>query len=180
MDADAPRPPHSEHLMPIRANSTTANSPCLRINCFAGSGPRWPHVVHMASRIQPCGVSFRLISLGCRFRFLPIPEHNQNARDESTARLVRHARRMPGPTQSQAGQSRPEAETDLIALLGGRRHGTRPRHRPIRPQERADVAHRERNLVRRILPRVKAHLRVRREMHGFHGDGIRVRRHVVR
>ena len=42
------------------------------------------------------------------------------------------------------------------------------------------MAHRQRDLVRGVLPRVEAHLRVRREMHGFHRDGIGVRRHVVR
>jgi hypothetical protein len=42
------------------------------------------------------------------------------------------------------------------------------------------MTHRQRDLIRGVLPRVKAHLRVRREMHGFHGDGIWMRRHVVR
>ena len=53
------------------------------------------------------------------------------------------------------------------------------RHRLMRPEEGADVAHRQRDLVRRVLPRVQAHLRVRRQMHGLHRDGVRVRRHVV-
>src|SRR5262245_57493201 len=53
------------------------------------------------------------------------------------------------------------------------------RHRLMRPEEGADVAHRQRDLVRRVLPRVQAHLRVRRQMHGLHRDGVWVRRHVV-
>ena len=48
-----------------------------------------------------------------------------------------------------------------------------------RPQECANMAHRQRDLIRGVLPRVKAHLRVRREMHGFHGDSIWMRRYVV-
>src|SRR6266436_1611360 len=55
------------------------------------------------------------------------------------------------------------------ALLGRGCHGLRSCHRPMRPQERADVAHRERDLILGVLPRVEAHLRVRREMHGFIG-----------
>ena len=71
MDADAPRPPHSVHLMPIKANSTSASSPCFRMSCLAGSGPRWPQVVQMASLIHPYGVSLMLVSRGCRLGSLP-------------------------------------------------------------------------------------------------------------
>ena len=54
------------------------------------------------------------------------------------------------------------------------------RHRLMRPEEGADVAYRQRDLVLGVLPRVEAHLRVRRQMHRLHRDGVRVRRHVVR
>jgi hypothetical protein len=41
------------------------------------------------------------------------------------------------------------------------------------------MAHRQRDLVWSVLPRIKAHLRVGREMHGLHRYGIGVPRNVV-
>src|SRR6266516_5102914 len=77
---------------------------------------------------------------------------------------------------------------DKLSVLGmvAPRDGATPsgsvgdRYRLMRPEEGADVAHRQRDLVLGVLPRVQAHLRVRREMHGLHRDGGRVPRHVVR
>src|SRR2546427_11063824 len=54
------------------------------------------------------------------------------------------------------------------------------RHRLMRPEAGADVAYRQRALVRGVLPWVEAHLRVRRQMHRLHPDGVRARRHAVR
>ena len=42
------------------------------------------------------------------------------------------------------------------------------------------MAHRQRDLVRRVLPRIEADLRVRREMDGLHRHDIGVPRHVIR
>ena len=53
-------------------------------------------------------------------------------------------------------------------------------HRLMRPEELAHVAHRLGDQVLGILPGVDAHLGLRRETHGLHGHGVRVRRDVVR
>ena len=37
------------------------------------------------------------------------------------------------------------------------------------------MVHRQRDLIRTVLPRVKAHLRIRRETHGFDRDAIWLR-----
>src|SRR6516162_1979749 len=58
-------------------------------------------------------------------------------------------------------------------LMGGCR-------RPMGPEEGAHMAHRQRDLVRGRLPRIEAHLGVRREMHALHRHGVGVRRDVVR
>lgn len=50
---------------------------------------------------------------------------------------------------------------------------------PVRAQERARLPHRDRDPVLRLLPREQAHFRLRREHHGFHRDGVRMRRRVV-
>src|SRR6516162_2941920 len=66
-------------------------------------------------------------------------------------------------------------------LLGGGCHGLmRCGRRPMGPQEGAYVAHRQRDLVRSVLPRIEADLRVWREMDALHRDGVGVRRDVVR
>ena len=54
------------------------------------------------------------------------------------------------------------------------------RHRPMRAQERTDLAHRQRNSLLRLLPREHAHFRLRREHRGLHRDRIRMRRNIVR
>ncbi len=69
--------------------------------------------------------------------------------------------------------------TKYRALLGGGCHGLRCGNRSMGAEKGADMAHRQRNLVRGVLPRIKAHLRVGREMHGFHRYGIGVPRNVV-
>src|SRR5258706_3689462 len=53
-------------------------------------------------------------------------------------------------------------------------------HRPMRAHERAYLAHRERNTLPGLLPRIEAHFGLRCEHRRFHGDGVRVRRNVVR
>src|SRR4051812_2103802 len=52
--------------------------------------------------------------------------------------------------------------------------------RPVRAQERANLADGQRNPLLRLLPREHADLRIRREHRGFHRDGVRMRRDVVR
>ena len=56
----------------------------------------------------------------------------------------------------------------------------RRNRRAMGPQEGADVAHCQRDLVRGVLPRVEADLRVWSEMDALHRDGVGVRRDVVR
>src|SRR6185436_3901504 len=57
---------------------------------------------------------------------------------------------------------------------------SRCRSRPMGSKKGADMAHRKRNLVRGVLPWVKAYLRVGCEMYGLHRDGIWVPRNIVR
>jgi hypothetical protein len=64
--------------------------------------------------------------------------------------------------------------TKCRALLGGGCHGSRCCQRSMGAKKGADMAHRQRNLVWGVLPRIKAHLRIRREMHRLHRHGVRV------
>ena len=50
----------------------------------------------------------------------------------------------------------------------------------MRPEERADLAHRQGNPLLGLLPRKHAHFGLRREHRGLHGDGVRMRRDIVR
>src|SRR5208282_5578006 len=59
--------------------------------------------------------------------------------------------------------------TKCRALLGGGCHRSRCWNRSMGAKKGADMAHHQRNLVWGVLPRIQAHLRVGREMHGFHG-----------
>jgi hypothetical protein len=43
----------------------------------------------------------------------------------------------------------------------------------------ADMAHRQRNFIWSVLPRIKAHLRIGCQMHGLHRHGIGVPRNIV-
>jgi len=52
--------------------------------------------------------------------------------------------------------------------------------RTMRPEERAYLAYGERNSFRRLLPRVHADLGLRREHRAFHGNGVWMRRDVIR
>jgi hypothetical protein len=53
-------------------------------------------------------------------------------------------------------------------------------HRSMRPEKGAHVTQRQRNPVLGLLPRVEAHLSVRREKHRLHGHRVGVRRDIVR
>src|SRR5437899_3091321 len=52
-------------------------------------------------------------------------------------------------------------------------------HRPVRAQEGADLAHRERHPLFRLLPRKQADFSVRRQQRAFHGDRVRMRGDVI-
>jgi hypothetical protein len=71
------------------------------------------------------------------------------------------------------GRVAPSNGATLPVLVGGC-HGV------MRPEEAAHVAHRLLNVVRGVLPRVEAHFSLGRQTRGLHGDGVRVRRDVVR
>src|SRR6202040_1022164 len=78
------------------------------------------------------------------------------------------------PFRGQSGRSGIGA-----TLLGGGCHRSRCCNRSMGAEEGADMAHRQRNLVWSVLPRIKADLRIGREMHGLHRYGIGVPRNVV-
>jgi hypothetical protein len=91
-----------------------------------------------------------------------------------------HCRRCPtrGPWAILRGLVRPG--TRYRALLGGGCHRSRFCNRSMGAEKGADMAHRQRKLVWSVLPRIKTHLRVGREIHGLHRYGIGVPRNVER
>src|SRR5712691_2282513 len=93
--------------------------------------------------------------------------------------VMPHCRRCPtrGPWAIVRGLVKPG--TRYRALLGGGCHRSRFCNRSMGAEKGADMTHRQRNLVWSVLPRIKAHLRVGREMHGLHRYGIGVPRNVV-
>ena len=50
----------------------------------------------------------------------------------------------------------------------------------MRPEEGTYLAHRQGNPLLGLLPREHAHFGLRREHRGLHGDGVRMRRDIVR
>jgi hypothetical protein len=98
--------------------------------------------------------------------------------------------RLPMPSDTEALAEKTCAAVRHILPHGGhggaveRRHtiwlSVGDRHRLMRPEEGVYVAHCQGNLLLVLLPRVEAHLGVRRETHALHGHGVWVRRHVVR
>src|SRR5690349_15461813 len=59
-------------------------------------------------------------------------------------------------------------------------HPTRSNlRRPVRAQERADLAHRQRNPLLRLLPRKQADLGIRRQHRRLHRDVVGMRRDIV-
>src|SRR5260370_41438629 len=93
--------------------------------------------------------------------------------------VMPHCRRCPtrGPWAIVRGLVKPG--TRYRALLGGGCHRSRFCNRSMGAEKGADMTHRQRNLVWSVLPRIKAHLRVGREMHGLHRYGIGLPRNVV-
>ena len=77
------------------------------------------------------------------------------------------------PSSRMVGTVAPSSGATPPVLVGGC-------HRVMRPEEGAHVAHRFGNLFLGLLPRVDAHFRLRRETRALHGDGVGVRRHIVR
>ncbi|HWN49728.1 MAG TPA: hypothetical protein VNO18_07860 [Xanthobacteraceae bacterium] len=70
------------------------------------------------------------------------------------------------------------AELASAALSYG--HHRLSRSRPMRPEEGTDLAHRQRNPLLRFLPRVNAYLGIRREHRGLHGNGVGMRRDIIK
>jgi len=50
----------------------------------------------------------------------------------------------------------------------------------MRPEEGTHLAHRQGNPLLGLLPREHAHFGLRREHRGLHGDGVRMRRDIIR
>ena len=66
-----PAPRHDVQRKPTSANSSSANSPCLRSNAAEGSSPLCPQLLHVTSLSHPGGQSRTLPKRGCLFGSLP-------------------------------------------------------------------------------------------------------------
>jgi hypothetical protein len=88
-------------------------------------------------------------------------------------------RRVEGPPKKSWKGGQPSGNVKL-APAPGLLYGHHRLSRPVRFEEGMDLAHSQGNPLFGLLPRVDAHLGFRREHRALHGDGVRVRRNIVR